>query len=347
MPVKLAARGLHVIVVCNVYYVATVFNGPSFSVAGSVADSLIPSIDASILFDPDHQDYQKAIASVRFAATEVGFMTIYNTVITRSQVETLLAEYREFFLLPEATKSAVDMAKTNSNRGWGRSGAERVSAKANPDYKQVFDSGPELDASDPLTSMPFYATNRWPHEPMYFRDSVVEYYQQACSVALNLLSVIAIAIGENAHYFNDAFDKPMALLRGNYYPVRPDRATTKDFGIAEHTDYGCLTLLATDGAPGLEVKVSDDTWLPVCVPPGEFVINFGEMLEFWTDGKVLATPHRVHGGKRERMSVPLFFNPRHDVNVAPAGTSQTILAGDHLSKRYNETYLHLNDSKRD
>ena len=53
-----------------------------------------------------------------------------------------------------------------------------------------------------------------------------------------------------------------------------------------------------------------------------------------------ATPHRVIGGKHERLSVPLFFNPRYDVNVAPAESGKTILAGDHLSKRYDETYLH-------
>ena len=84
----------------------------------------------------------------------------------------------------------------------------------------------------------------------------------------------------------------------------------------------------------------DGSWQSICVPPGEFIINFGEMLESWTDGKVVATPHRVTGGKNERLSVPLFFNPRHDVNVAPTASGRCILAGDHLSKRYDETYVH-------
>ena len=52
----------------------------------------------------------------------------------------------------------------------------------------------------------------------------------------------------------------MALLRGNYYPSRPDWAGAKDFGIATHTDYGCLTLLATDGSPGLEVRKRGGGW---------------------------------------------------------------------------------------
>ena len=265
---------------------------------------------------------------------------MYNTDISREQVENLLAKYREFFMQPDEIKGVVDMAKTNSNRGWGASGAEQVSATANPDYKQVFDCGPELDANDSLLQLTYYAPNLWPKLPEQFREQVMSYYQQAVGVALKLLSAIAVSLGENAEYFDKAFDKPMALMRGNYYPERPADATDKDAGIAEHTDYGCLTLLATDGKPGLEVKMRDGSWQSVCVPPGEFIINFGEMLEFWTGGKVVATPHRVIGDKTERLSVPLFFNPRHDVNVAPAESGKVILAGDHLSKRYDETYLH-------
>jgi isopenicillin N synthase-like dioxygenase len=74
---------------------------------------------------------------------------------------------------------------------------------------------------------------------------------------------------------------------------------------------------------------------------GEFVINFGEMLEMWTERRVIATPHRVKGTDAERISIPLFFNPNHDANVAPVGSGQVILAGDHLQRRFNETYVHL------
>ena len=68
--------------------------------------------------------------------------------------------------------------------------------------------------------------------------------------------------------------------------------------------------------------------------------NFGEMLEFWSGGKVLATPHRVIGNDDERISIPLFFNPNHDANVAPNG-APPISAGEHLEQRYKETYVHL------
>jgi isopenicillin N synthase-like dioxygenase len=104
-----------------------------------------------------------------------------------------------------------------------------------------------------------------------------------------------------------------------------------------------LTLLATDGVEGLEAQTRAGEWIKVKAAPGAFVINFGEMLEMWTQGAVRATPHRVVVTSQERISVPMFFNPRHDTNVAPVGADDVILAGDHLKKRFEETYLHLKD----
>jgi isopenicillin N synthase-like dioxygenase len=249
--------------------------------------------------------------------------------------------YRAFFHLPQAEKAVVDMAATGSNRGWGASLSEQVDPAANPDYKEVFDCGVTLAPDDPLSKVQFYAPNRWPDRPEGFRAEIEDYFTAARGVALDLLSGIARAIGEDGDYFADKFARPMALLRGNYYPARPDWAGDNDFGIAAHTDYGCVTLLATDGQPGLEAKMRDGSWVPVQADPGTFVVNFGEMLEMWTGGRVRATLHRVIGGPEERISVPLFFNPAFDTNVAPMGSDRVILAGDHLSKRYNETYVHL------
>ena len=300
----------------------------------------IPEIDARTLAGGAGAARAAALEQVRVAAEEIGFMTVSHTAVTADEVGRALDAYRRFFHLPEARKRPCDMAVTGSNRGWGASGAEQVDPRANPDYKEVFDSGPELPPGDPLTRRTYYAPNLWPEEPADFRDTVVRYYERASDVALTLLSAVAEAIGERADHFDGAFERPMALLRGNYYPPRPERAGSADFGIAPHTDYGCLTLLATDGSPGLEVATRRGGWIPVAVPPGTFVVNFGEMLERWTDGRVVATPHRVIGGPDERISVPLFFNPRHDVDISPPGSDEPLLAGDHLARRYDETYVH-------
>lgn len=297
---------------------------------------MIPKFDLAAIAAGDAE----TLTRLKAACEGIGFLTVENTGLSSARMRFVLAAYRAFFDLPEADKRKVDMASTGANRGWGAPLSEQVDPDANPDFKEVFDSGFELPDGHALADLTVYAPNRWPDLPG-FQDVLRAYYADAMQVAMTLLRGIATAIGEDARYFDDKFDTPMALLRGNFYPERPDWAGDKDFGIGAHTDYGCLTLLATDGVPGLEVKGRDGAWLPVEATPGTFVINFGEMLEMWTNRRVVATLHRVKGSQEERISVPLFFNPNYDANVAPMGSGQTIVAGEHLSKRFAETYVHL------
>ena len=298
---------------------------------------MIPRIDLAALIENDSD----ALAAMKTAATDIGFATVHNTALSGERVSQVIETYRAFFKLPEASKAPYDMARTGSNRGWGASGSEQVDPDANPDYKQVFDCGLTLPEGDPRLENPFYAANLWPAEPADFKEVISGYYEDACAVAMDVLRGVAASVELSAETFEGAFEAPMALLRGNYYPARPAWAGAKDFGIATHTDYGCLTLLATDGSPGLEVRKRGGGWIPVSAAPGEFVINFGEMMEMWSDGVIRATPHRVVGGMNERISVPLFFNPAYETNVAATGSDKVILAGEHLSARYKETYVHL------
>lgn len=281
----------------------------------------------------------ETLAALARAAQEVGFLTLAGTGLDTARV---IEAYRGFFRLPEAEKTAVDMARTGANRGWGAPKSEQVDPTANPDFKEVFDVGLALPEGHALAGqgLAVYGPNLWPEGA--FRAEVEAYFAQAMEVSMALLRALAAALSGEAEAFGGAFVAPMALLRGNYYPPRPEGAGAKDFGIAPHTDYGCLTLLATDGAPGLEVETAQG-WMPIQVRPGVFVINFGEMLEMWTGGRVKATPHRVIGGAAERISVPLFFNPSWDANVAPQG-AQPIAAGPYLEGRFRETYLHLKEA---
>ena len=302
----------------------------------------IAQLDLRLLNARDSAELQRLARAVG----ETGFLTVGGTALSPERVEAVLEAYGAFFHQPEAAKRAVDMSRTGSNRGWGAAQSEQVDPTANPDFKEVFDCGYQLPEGHPMAAraLSVYAPNLWPDEPSAFRGVIETYYADALDVAMQMLRAIGAALGRDETAFDAAFDPPMALLRGNWYPPRPEWAGDKDFGIAAHTDYGCLTLLATDGAPGLEVHMPDGSWQGVSAAPGTFVINFGEMLEFWTAGEVKATEHRVTGTGAERISVPLFFNPSYDTNVAPPGSDAIIRAGEHLTKRFKETYLHLQDA---
>lgn len=108
----------------------------------------------------DHLDLARIIcrepeemARLKTAVSEVGFLTISNTVLDEARLTQVLDAYRNFFLQPYALKSQVDMARTGSNRGWGAPHSEQVDPMANPDYKEVFDCGTELGAEHPGVPM--------------------------------------------------------------------------------------------------------------------------------------------------------------------------------------------------
>ena len=115
-------------------------------------------------------------------------------------------------------------------------------------------------------------------------------------------------------FFADRMYDPQCFLRLIHAPPRP-RAGDETTGA--HTDYGAITLLATDGVPGLEVRPLGGDWVPVEAPAGSLVVNLGDMLARWTNLRYASTPHRVVPVADEpRYSVPFFVNPDADTLVA-------------------------------
>lgn len=291
----------------------------------------LPILQAPALFDHTHPDHAACLADLKHAITEIGFLVIRNhPVLTTDVITKALAQYLAFFKSPIDVKQQVNMANSNGNRGWGAPEAEQVNPDHKPDFKEVFDCS--------MTS-----ENLWPESMPDFQTHIQHYFEQASIIAYDLLMLIAAQIDLPPAHFHDAFDQPMSLLRGNYYPAKPghDVTASNQFGIAPHTDYGCLTLLISNTRKGLDIQTKDGQWHAVTMEEGDIVINFGEMLQSWSNQKVRATLHRVIGDGGERVSSALFFNPAPQTNIAPFGTGQTELAGDYLNKRYNETYLHL------
>ncbi len=73
---------------------------------------------------------------------------------------------------------------------------------------------------------------------------------------------------------------PSILMRIFQYPAV---AEPQGWGVAEHTDYGLLTLLHQDHSGGLQVH-TDSGWIDVDPVPGALVCNLGDMLERMTGG---------------------------------------------------------------
>ena len=297
----------------------------------------IPKIDYHILCDENHIDHKLELEKLKLAVTDYGFLIIKNYPINVKNIISVFSLYKQFFYQSIEEKNKVNMSNTSSNRGWGGLKAEQVNKDYNPDHKEIFDCGPSISFKHKFEEFPYYSKNIWPEQIPLFEQTIMYFYKSCSKISISILRQIEISLNYSSNYFVDKFNLPMALLRCNYYPKRPKELSNIDFGIAPHTDYGCLTLLFTDGTPGLEVELPSRKWEKLTAKKDEIIVNFGDMLETWSNKKIKATPHRVVGSNKERFSIPFFFNPQYDTVISE---SKNILAGEYLSQRYDATYIH-------
>jgi isopenicillin N synthase-like dioxygenase len=69
--------------------------------------------------------------------------------------------------------------------------------------------------------------------------------------------------------------------------------------------------------PGLQIRTPTEEWLTVPYVDGGIIVNTGEYLNRWTNGRFLATPHRVFPPKNPHYSIAFFFNPTWDTVSTP------------------------------
>ena len=110
-----------------------------------------------------------------------------------------------------------------------------------------------------------------------------------------------------------------------------------------------MTLLLQDEAPGLQIWDEETReWYDALPVPGAYVVNLGNLMRRWSNGKYKSNLHRVinkTGG--ERYSVPFFFsgNPDYVIECLPGcergekteGYEKTTVA-EAVSKSYAESY---------
>ena len=229
-----------------------------------------------------------ATEDIAAACVDTGFFAVADPGLDLAPV---FDAARAFFALPAAVKERSAMVDDN---GYAGIGSARAGSKEMLDIGRAFD--------------------QWPDVPG-FRGVMEAYGAAALGVAATLLRSIAAGLDLDGDFFAARMQQPQCFLRLLRYPPG---AAVGDAVTGRHTDYGAITLLATDGVPGLEVLPRGGRgWLAVEAPPGSLVVNLGDMLARWTNDRYVSTPHRVVAtGAQERISIPFFVNPDPDTEVA-------------------------------
>jgi isopenicillin N synthase-like dioxygenase len=310
---------------------------------------MIPVIDIAPLFKPPSPARDAVDRAIMNAASGIGFMTVTGfpaaTLLTPENRRKLF----KVFNLSDAEKSQLlrwnfDPTKTNLYRGWF------PLQMGTPSYKEGIDMGPDLahgagvvDASDPLRE-----ATPLPDESMApgWREDAAAYYTAMESTGQAVMRSVARGLGLAEDVFDEAFAGGISTLRLTRYPQREDTSGGAAFAVEHggrtrnliggaHVDSGFVTLLAQDGVEGLQAQTHVGEWIDVPPADGTLAVNFGRLLDRWTGGRVHATMHRVLSPERERFSIPFFYEPRADAEIAPlpiegAETFEPFLYGDYL-----------------
>lgn len=114
-------------------------------------------------------------------------------------------------------------------------------------------------------------------------------------------------------------------VRVNYYPPCGEEAADKVLGFSPHSDSDLLTLvLQVNQVQGLQIRRPGPgpgdaaSWLPVTPLQGAFVVNVGDVLEIFTNGRYRSVEHRaVVNAHTERLSVAAFHSPSIHATIGP------------------------------
>lgn len=315
----------------------------------------IPTVSAAALAGaaaaPDREPGARAttVAALRDALERVGFAYIVDHGIPDGLVAELRALSVAFHALPQDAKQRIVM--NGAHRGYmpfstSTIVTSSVARVVKPNQSESLMVMHELAPDDPdvLAGRPLQGPNQWPAELPALRPAALGYMDRMAALGRDIAVALAEALGLPPGWFLPHFDRPTLFLRLLHYPPQPDESEL--YGSAPHTDYGFITLLAQDDVGGLEVRNRHGQWIPAPPIAGSFVMNVGDILARWSNGRFASTPHRVRNlTGRERYSQPFFFDPSMDTVVAcpdalaeGAAPVPPVRYGDYLMERLDRNY---------
>ena len=249
-------------------------------------------------------------------------------------MERVFAASQRFHAAPRELKMAVEL--NHLHRGFiSINTSTDVNSKLadvkKPNQSESFmvmredtEDAPEVRAGDYLAG-----ANQWP-DLDGFRDDVMAYHDALTELAGKLVEIVALALGAEPEELRSNFNPPTTWLRLLYYPPAAPLSEDDLYGSAPHTDFGFLTILAQDEVGGLQVQTPAGNWIDAPRIADTFVVNVGDMLHRWSNGRLLSTPHRViNRSGKPRYSCPFFYDPNVTTDIAPL---QATVSPEHPAK---------------
>ena len=309
----------------------------------------IPSVDLADFLSGDPMRKSDFVQKLGKAYEEVGFVAVKNHGVPDELIADLYRYVQEFFSLPLDHKKNYEIPELAGQRGYTSFGKEHAKGSDAPDLKEFFQYGqiPRDNFKEED-----YPANVQVGEVNTFNKTFDDAYRAFEKSGTSLLQAIALYLGLDEHYFDGYVHNGNSILRAIHYPPithEPASAIRAE----QHEDINLITLLVGASADGLEILTKQGEWVAVTSLPEQIVVNVGDMLQRFTNNKLMSTTHRVVNPKRElwhtsRFSIPFFLHPRSSMSLHCLDTCvdeahpvayEDATAGEYLDERLREIGL--------
>ncbi len=300
----------------------------------------LPVIDFASYDEAKPETVRMIAQEMEQALTTLGFMSVSNLDVTREQLADIFTLSETFFAQNEAIKIKSLYRSAKENFGYQGLGVEYLDPTKPADVKETFTMR-DLQHHDP-------ADERWPNDA--FRDKMTRFYSDCLSSAYKIQRVLAKILKTESDFFVKYHNGENVSLRLLHYPpTDASNIAEGQLGAGAHTDYGMITLLFQNGVSGLQV-LDGNQWVDAEPVDNTIVVNTGDLMERWTNGRFKSTCHRVQPltGVESRSSIAMFVDPDTETPVEvlsscideahPARYEKTT-AGEHIQQKIQATHI--------
>jgi isopenicillin N synthase-like dioxygenase len=309
--------------------------------------SKLPTINIRAL---QHSD-PAMIETLRTAASDTGFFLIEGmeqdipaelAAHAFREAANLFAQSHEIL-----AKMTLDRTMDPSNRGFEGLGSQSLNPSTriglgdlNASFRCTEDRDPRLDTllpkPAPIWGEFYNKPNKWPDQAAmpHFKAVKLAYLRGAGNVAEIIFRGLERAFDMEAGFLVNKHRRRLFTLRDVYYPKLVDPIQEGQVGCGTHTDFGTITLVRRKGSGCLRVRRRNGEWIEVRPPSEAMIVNIGDMLQWWTNGKLISTAHGVDVGQDDYSIVVFCYA---DFWEKLRGE---VTAGEYLHRKLTESYRH-------
>ncbi len=262
------------------------------------------------------------------ACSEVGFVALVGHRISGEDIAAMRAVVADVFAGTDDEKLAGAIVPDNYRGfiplGFFTPNHPDVDDLQLPDQYEGYKLHWECPLGHPvLDQCSIYGQNRWVERIPEMPSTILEYWAKCDDVSQKLLRAFALALdlGEAAAAdLLESFEAPLTNMTLLHYPAAPASAEPP-VGIHPHKDTCAFTVLHPDPTGGLFVQRRNGEWEEAVCPPEALLVNIGDMMELWSGGRFISTPHQViNTSGQARYAFPYFAVPNHASVVEPLVT---------------------------